>query len=181
MGLVMVGAADQESIKDTLNHIQDQNHEKIIRALSMSLALQMYGKEEQADTLIEQMTSSKDVIVRYGAMYAIGAAYVGTANNHAVQKLLHFAVSDVHDDVKRAALTNLGFLLLRKPKSVPESVRHLAESYNPHLRYGAAMAVGIGCAGSGLNEALKLLAPLTNDQVDFVRQGALIALAMVFI
>lgn len=39
MGLVMIGAADQESIQDTLRHIQDQNHEKIIRALSMSLAL----------------------------------------------------------------------------------------------------------------------------------------------
>jgi len=99
----------------------------------------------------------------------------------AVQKLLHYAVSDVNDDVKRAALTNLGFLLLRKPETVPESVKHLAESYNPHLRYGSAMAVGIGCAGTGLNEALKLLAPLTNDQVDFVRQGALIALSMVFI
>lgn len=84
MGLVMVGAADQESIQDTLSHIQDQNHEKIIRALSMSLALQMYGKEEQADTLIEQMSGSKDSIVRYGAMYCIGAAYAGTSNNHAV-------------------------------------------------------------------------------------------------
>ena len=181
MGLVMVGAADQESIQEILTHIDDQNHEKIIRALSMTLALQMYGKEEQADTLIEQMTRSKDSIVRYGAMYAIGAAYAGTSNNQAVQKLLHFAVSDVNDDVKRAALTNLGFLLLRKPQTVPDSVKHLAESYNPHLRYGAAMAVGIGCAGTGLHEALKLLAPLTNDQIDFVRQGALIALSMVFI
>lgn len=49
------------------------------------------------------------------------------------------------------------------------------------MRYGAAMAVGVGCAGTGLNEALKLLAPLTNDQVEFVAQGALIALAMVFV
>jgi len=53
MGLVMIGAADQESIQDQLNHIEDQKHEKIIRALSMSLAFQMYGKEEQAETLIE--------------------------------------------------------------------------------------------------------------------------------
>lgn len=53
MGLVMVGAADQESIQDILNHIDDQNHEKIIRALSMTLALQMFGREEQADTLVE--------------------------------------------------------------------------------------------------------------------------------
>ena len=98
-----------------LNHIEDQNHEKIIRALSISLALQVFGKEEQADTLIEQMLRSKDSIVRYGAMYAIGCAYAGTSNNVAVQKLLHCAVSDVNDDVKRAALTNLGFLLIRTP------------------------------------------------------------------
>jgi 26S proteasome regulatory subunit N2 len=114
-------------------------------------------------------------------MYAIGAAYAGTANTVSIRKLLHYAVSDVNDDVKRAALTNLGFLMVRKPSMMAETVRHLAESYNPHLRYGAAMAVGIGCAGSGDHAALKLLAPLTNDQEDFVRQGALIALSMVFI
>lgn len=43
------------------------------------------------------------------------------------------------------------------------------------------MAVGISCAGSGLSEAISLLEPLMSDVVDFVRQGALIALAMVMI
>jgi len=181
MGLVNIGANDQESIQEILKHIEDQQHEKIIRSLALSLAMQMYGKEEKADTLVEQMVRSKDAIVRYGAMYTIGAAYAGTSNNNALKKLLHYSVSDVHDDVKRAALTNIGFLLIKSPQKVPESVKHLAESYNPHLRYGAAMAVGIGCAGTGMNEALKMLAPLTNDQVDFVRQGALIALSMVFV
>ena len=69
----------------------------------------------------------------------------------------------MNDDVKRAALMNIGFLLFRTPEKIPELVKQLAESYNPHLRYGAAMAVGIGCAGTGLIDALKLLAPLTND------------------
>ena len=114
-------------------------------------------------------------------MFAIGCAYAGTSNTSAVSKLLKYAVTDVADDVKRAALTNIGFLLFRKPQMVPETVKHLAESYNAHLRYGAALAVGVGCAGSGLNEALKLLAPLTNDKEDFVRQAALVALSMVFI
>lgn len=128
-----------------------------------------------------QMTKSKDAIMRYGAMFAIGCAYAGTENNQAVKRLLNHAVSDVNDDVKRAALMNLGFLLFRSPKIIPETVKHLAESYNPHLRYGSAMAVGIGCAGTGLSEAIKLLAPLTDDKVDFVRQGALLALSMVFV
>jgi len=181
MGLVMLGSADEVAIEEIVQHASDSQHEKIIRALSISLAMLMYGKEESADTLIEQMVRSKDAIMRYGGMFAIGLAYAGTGNTNAVKKLLSLAVLDVSDDVKRAALMNLGFVLFKTPKNIPETVRHLAESYNPHLRYGAAMAVGVGCAGTGLNEALKLLAPLTNDQTDFVRQGALMALALVFI
>jgi 26S proteasome regulatory subunit N2 len=36
-----------------LTHAADSKHEKIIRALAISLALIMYGKEDSADTLIE--------------------------------------------------------------------------------------------------------------------------------
>lgn len=52
----------------------------------------------------------------------------------------------------------------------------LAESYNPHVRYGAAMALGIACAGTGLREAIALLEPMVKfDPVNFVRQGALVS------
>ncbi|KAG6763060.1 hypothetical protein POTOM_033592 [Populus tomentosa] len=40
---------------------------------------------------------------------------------------------------------------------------------NPHVRYGAAFAVGISCADSGLGEAVSLPEPLTSDAVDCVR------------
>lgn len=40
------------------------------------------------------------------------------------------------------------------------------------------MALGISCAGTGLREAIDLLEPLLSDSVDFVRQGALISMAM---
>lgn len=46
-------------------------------------------------------------------MYTVAMAYCGTANNAAIRKLLHVAVSDVNDDVRRAAVTSLGFLLFR--------------------------------------------------------------------
>ena len=57
----------------------------------------------------------------------------------------------------------------------------LSESYNPHVRYGAAMALGIACAGTGSKEAIALIEPMTNDPVNYVRQGALVASALVLI
>ncbi|KAG7995508.1 hypothetical protein I3843_01G113100 [Carya illinoinensis] len=137
--------------------------------------------EEEADTLIEQMTRDQDPILRYGGMYALALAYRGTANNKAIRQLLHFAVSDVSDDVRRTAVLALGFVLYSEPEQTPRIVSLLSESYNPHVRYGAALAVGISCAGTGLSEAISLLEPLTSDVVDFVRQGALIAMAMVMV
>lgn len=65
----------------------------------------------------------------------------------------------------------------RTPEQCPSVVSLLAESYNPHVRYGAAMALGIACAGTGLREAIGLLEPMVKfDPVNFVRQGALVSL-----
>ena len=68
----------------------------------------MYQREESAEFLIEQLATDKDPILRYGAMHMVAMAYAGTANNAAIRRLLHVAVSDVSDDVRRAAVTSLG-------------------------------------------------------------------------
>ncbi|KAG9153090.1 hypothetical protein Leryth_012355 [Lithospermum erythrorhizon] len=180
MGLLMVGTATEKA-GEMLAYAHETQHEKIIRGLALGIALIVYGREEEADTLIEQMTGDQDPIIRYGGMYALALAYRGTANNKAIRQLLHFAVSDVNDDVRRTAVLALGFVLYSEPEQTPRIVSMLSESYNPHVRFGAALAVGISCAGTGLSEAISLLEPLTSDVVDFVRQGALISMAMVMI
>ena len=121
----------------------------------------------------------RDPIVRYGAMFAVAMAYCGTGDNGAIRRLLHVAVSDVSDDVRRAAVTCLGFLLFRRHEEVPKLVSLLAESFNPHVRYGACMAVGIACSGTAFKEAIDLLQPMLDDPVDYVRQGAYMAMALV--
>ena len=60
-------------------------------------------------------------------------------------------------------------------------VQLLSESYNPHVRYGVAMALGIARAGTGNKEALGLIEPMKNDPTNSVRQGALIAKAMILV
>lgn len=181
MGLVMLGTGNMKALEDMIQYAHDTQHEKIVRGLAMGMALIMYGRQEAADELINGLLGDPDPTLRYGGIMTIALAYCGSSSNKAVRKLLHVAVSDVNDDVRRVAVLSLGFILFRKHQSVPRMVELLSESYNPHVRYGAAMALGISCAGTGLDEAIDLLEPMLKDSTDFVRQGALIALSMVLV
>merc|ERR1719394_800033 len=181
MGLCELGSKSSGAIEDMVAYAQETQHEKILRGLAVGISLVMYGRLEEADPLIESLTRDKDAILRRSGMYTIAMAYCGTGSNKAIRKLLHVAVSDVNDDVRRAAVMALGFLLFKTPEQCPGVVSLLSESYNPHVRYGAAMALGIACAGTGSKEAIALIEPMTNDPVNYVRQGALIASALILV
>ncbi|TID31220.1 hypothetical protein CANINC_000163 [Pichia inconspicua] len=181
MGLVMLGTGNEDTLNDMLTYAQETQHETIIRSLAVGIALVCYGQENKADKLIEKMLEHKDAILRYGACFTIGLAYCGTSNEDAIKKLLHVAVSDSNDNVRRASVMCLGFVLLNDYTKVPTIVELLSQSHNPYVRYGAAMALAISCSGHGLKSALDVLEPLSVDAVDFVRQGAIIAKAMILI
>ncbi|KAG0348134.1 proteasome regulatory particle base subunit [Podila humilis] len=137
MGMMLLGTASEKELDDMLLYAHETQHGRIIRGLAV-------GPNS-----------------RYGGMYTIAMAYCDTGNNKAIRRLLHVAVSDVNDDVRRAALTALGFILFRSYKQVPRIVQLLSESYNPHVRYGACLALGISCAGTGSLDAIELLEPMT--------------------
>lgn len=69
--------------------------------------------------------------------------------------------------------------MFKNSEIVPKLVSLLSESFNPHVRYGAAMAIGIACAGSALKDATDLLYGMLNDKVDFVKQGVYMSMALV--
>ena len=108
MGLCELGSKSVAAIEDMVAYAQETQHEKILRGLAVGIALVMYGRLEEADPLIESLTRDKDAILRRSGMYTIAMAYCGTGNNSAIRKLLHVAVSDVNDDVRRAAVMGLG-------------------------------------------------------------------------
>lgn len=179
MGLVALGSGSARVCDEMISCAHQTEHEKITRGLAMGAALVCYGREDDAMDTINTMLKDKEPILRYGAMYAIALAYCGTADNKAIRMLLYSAVSDVSDDVRRAAVISLGFVLFRHAKMLPHIVSLLAESCHAHVRYGAAMAIGVACVGTGSPMAIGMLERLTSDPSDFVRQGALIGLAMV--
>merc|ERR1719319_331364 len=140
MGLCELGSKSASAIEDMVAYAQETQHEKILRGLAVGISLVMYGRLEEADPLIETLSRDKDAILRRSGMYTIAMAYAGTGNNKAIRQLLHVAVSDVNDDVRRAAVTGLGFLLFKQPDHCPGVVQLLSESYNPYVRQGALIA-----------------------------------------
>mmetsp|Transcript_49167 Transcript_49167/g.74773 ORF Transcript_49167/g.74773 Transcript_49167/m.74773 type:complete len:1016 (-) Transcript_49167:120-3167(-) len=195
IGMVLVGTGamspnntlpegDKEDIMEVVselkNYARETQHEKIIRGIAVGLALMQYGQEENADALIEDMRSDRDPVLRYGAQYAIALAYCGTGSNKAIRILLHTAVSDVSDDVRMAAVIGLAFVLFKTPERVPQLVKLLLESFNPHVRYASCIAVGIAMSGTGDSESVAMLEPMLDDMTDYVRQGALIGTAMIY-
>jgi len=195
IGLVLVGSgagnvrnnldggdADEinEVVSELKTYAKETQHEKIIRGIVMGIALMNYGQEENADYIIDEMRGDRDPLMRYGAQYALALAYCGTGSNKAIRLLLHTAVSDVSDDVRMAAVIGLAFVLFKTPNRVPELVKLLLESFNPHVRYASCMAVGIAMAGSGDAASIALLEPMLNDMTDFVRQGALLGTSLIY-
>merc|ERR1712038_164614 len=167
-------------ITELKNYARETQHEKIIRGIVMGLALINYGQEENADTLIDELKNDRDPIVRYGAQNATDLAYVGTGSNKAVRLLLHTAVSDVSDDVRMASIIGLAFVLYKTPERVPQLVKLLTWGFNPHVRYASCMAVGIAMAGTGDGGSVAMLEPMLSDMSDFVRQGALMGTALIY-
>lgn len=181
IGMVMLGSANGETIEMLMQYGQETEHEKITQGISMALAMVMYDRETEADTLIETLCCHKNAVFRCGGVFVTAMAYAGSANAGAIERLLNMAVTDVADEVRRYAIAYIGFLTFKRPKYCIDLVRLLADSYNPHTRYGVALAIGIACAGTGLKDAVELLENLCKDNVDYVRQIAYICLAMVLI
>jgi 26S proteasome regulatory subunit N2 len=178
IGLILHESGNVEIAREILSYGHETQHEKSIRGVSIAISLIFAGLREQADTYIEQMLLAKDPLIRYGGIWTLATAYAGTSEKKALGKLLHAAVSDGSDDVRRVAVTALGFILCQNPQELCKIIELLTESYNPHVRYGAAMALGIAFAGTGNTAAIELVKPMCKDFTDFVRQGAYISLAM---
>lgn len=71
MGLLSIGAAEASAdahATEMLAYAHDTNHEKIIRGLAVGLALLCYGREEGADSMIEQLSTDQVLSLAAGSI-----------------------------------------------------------------------------------------------------------------
>lgn len=59
MGLVMLGTAAQEPVREMLQYARETQHEKIIRGLAMGTAFIYYARQEEADETVKLLLAEK--------------------------------------------------------------------------------------------------------------------------
>lgn len=180
IGFVMLGSSNMKVIETLHNHakVTDQK-EKTIRGLSMAIALILFGRENEADPVVELLLQSADPWIRLGGVFALGLAYAGTGYTKAIEKLLEVTVKETSDEVRRNAVMMIGFVGFKDIDQCIDMVKPLLESYNPHVRYGVALALGIAGCGTAHTKATEMLWTLVKtDATDYVVQGAILSLSM---
>ncbi|KAE9552793.1 hypothetical protein FO519_004010 [Halicephalobus sp. NKZ332] len=182
MGLVMAASLNNDAFREMVQYISDTAHDKIQRGLRTGLALLAYGRMEEVEPWVNELLEAKsNAVLRQTAVCMLAMAYAGSGKADVVRRLLAKVAADPNQDVKRFAIIAVGFVLSNDPELCLSCAEMLIEHFNGHIRYGAAIALGIACAGSGYKEAIALLEPLLSAKENFVRQGALIALSFVLI
>lgn len=182
VGLLMMASGNQAVLESLKNIATEESQlEKVIRGAVMAMALVNLGRENEAQELANELLDSADPWVRLGGCFVVGLAYAGTENTTAIERLLHVTVKDTSDDVRRNAAMMVGFLTFKDPSLCLDLTKVLVDSYNSHIRYGVALALGISAAGTGREDIIEVLWDMRDDLVDLVRQGVYIALALVMV
>ncbi|KAI1726298.1 proteasome/cyclosome repeat domain-containing protein [Ditylenchus destructor] len=182
MGMVMAGSMNESCFNEMKQFMKDTKHDKIQRGLRIGIAILAFGNKGVADEWIKELLEAKTKsILRQTGIWMSAMAYVGSKQPSVVKSLLDKIGSDPDPDVKRFAAIAIGFILCRDPEQCKEYAKILIEHYDGNVRYGAAIALGIACAGTGDKDAVLLLKTLLKARENYVRQGALIATSFVLI
>ncbi|CAI2347657.1 unnamed protein product [Caenorhabditis sp. 36 PRJEB53466] len=180
MGLIMAGNLSADVFNELKQYTVDTQHDKTQRGIRTGLACAAFGLQSDAEPFVaEALRAKSNPMLRSTGICMLAMAYAGTGSPEVVRRLLEKVATDPNLDVKRYATIGIGFVLSRDQSMCLQYVSMLTEHFNGHVRYGAAMALAIACAGSGNMEAIALIEPMISDKEGFVRKGALLALALI--
>lgn len=154
--------------------IQDTQHEKVNRGACLGIAVLMIGSQNKKITQSLEDNCRKSSNFKLALPLYLSTAFFKTSNSEAIEKLLYIS-NDINNEVKRAAIIALGFVMYQDDHLI-EIIKLMIYSYNSFIRYGCVIALAVGAKDS--KEAIELIWPLLTDSVDYVRQAAYIGLAL---
>ena len=178
-GLISATNFDTGKVEELINAGRNNQHDRIARSMMSALGLMALGNKSKVDSYFDKLIMEQDYVLRIGAAQILSMAYFGTGNNAVIGKLLRMAATDLSDDVRRAAVLGLAFVMIRKRQKALTIFNMLSTSYNAFVRHAVALSLGIIGSHSFDKKIIKTCKMLLEDKTDHVRQAAAISLGLV--
>nr|UXY87913.1 26S proteasome regulatory subunit [Cryptomonas curvata] len=177
-GLYIQNDSSKYVLKNLLKITNIVRNEKTTRFLFFSIALIYKNNKEVATHLFEKLFIHQNPIIRSGVISIYTIAFTGSCNLKITERILESISNDLDDNVKKTSIISLGFLFFSKFSLLEKIVIQFIDHFNPFIRYGVCFAIGISSFGKNSYKAIEFLEKLSNDKIDFVRQGSFIALGL---
>ncbi len=179
LGLIKATHFDKDIVDIMINTSRNNQHDRIARSMMCSLGLMAFGNSNKVLSYFDSLIQEKDSLLRMGAVFMLSMAFFDSNNNDIVSKLLQIAATDLSNDVRRASVIGLSFVMLSKRKKAFVLLKMLSKSYNSFVRHGVALALGIMGAHSFDKQFHNLLMELWKDKVFHVKQAVSIAFGLI--
>ena len=163
------------------------SHDRISVGVAIGIALMFMQTGSLGESILQMLRTHSNAYLRMSGALGTGLAHAVHHTHHAAVatsesgegsmcSLLEMIASDVSDNVRRNAVIALGFIFIDRPSAFLSTAQLLLQSYNPHIRYAAALIAGLINAGTANAQLSDLLLKTMDDSEDFVAQGAAIGL-----
>lgn len=167
--------------------VTSTSHDRISVGVAIGIALMFMQTGSQGESILQMLRTHSNAYLRMSGALGTGLAHAAHHTHHAAVatsesgegsmcSLLEMIASDVSDNVRRNAVIALGFIFIDRPSAFLSTAQLLLQSYNPHIRYAAALIAGLINAGTANAQLSDLLLKTMDDSEDFVAQGAAIGL-----
>lgn len=109
----------------------------------IALGMMALGNKRKVFLTFEKLMQEQDGMLRFGAVNAIGMAYINTADNEILNILLQVAATDLSNDVRRSAVLSITYVLISNRNKAISLLTMLSNSYNEFVRHAVALSLGI--------------------------------------
>uniref|UniRef100_A0A9J8CK40 26S proteasome non-ATPase regulatory subunit 1 n=1 Tax=Cyprinus carpio carpio TaxID=630221 RepID=A0A9J8CK40_CYPCA len=159
-------------------------------ALGLGLAALGTARQDVYD-LLKSNLYQDDAVTGEAAGLALGLVMLGSKSAQAIEDMVGYAQETQHEKILRGLAVGIAMVMYGRMEEADALIESLCRDKDPILRRSGMYTVAMAYCGSGNNkairrllhvaEAINLLEPMTNDPVNYVRQGALIASALIMI
>merc|ERR1711971_550379 len=165
-----------------LGQLKDASCEKVKHGGCLGLGLAAMGSHRaDAYEQLKFCLYQDDAVTGEAAGLAMGLCELGSKSSGAIEDMVAYAQETQHEKILRGLAVGISLVMYGRLEEADPLIESLTRDKDAILRRSGMYTIAMAYCGTGNKKALGLIEPMKNDPTNYVRQGALIASAMILV